>query len=98
MHPFSRCEGRDALAAARINSLPIQYLNPGVNHHTGFMSFWAATISLSSFSADKTGFWEMNVGALSEFVDFLQPTTQPTRTYVLHDFRVVWQSLRSCKF
>jgi len=36
-------------------------------------------------------------GAASEFVDFFQPTTQPTRTSVLYDFRVVWQSPRFCK-
>jgi len=36
-------------------------------------------------------------GAASEFVHFFQPTTQPTKTYVLYDFRVVWQSPRSCK-
>ncbi len=34
---------------------------------------------------------------LSEFVDSFQPITQPTRTSVLYDFRVVWQSPRSCK-
>jgi hypothetical protein len=26
-----------------------------------------------------------------------QPTAQPTTTVVLHDFRVLWQSLRVCK-
>ncbi len=36
-------------------------------------------------------------GVVSEFVDSFQPTTQPTRTYVLYDSRVVWQSPRSCK-
>jgi hypothetical protein len=39
-------------------------------------------------------------GAASGFVNFFQPTTQPTKTYVLYvlyDFRVVWQSPRSCK-
>ena len=35
--------------------------------------------------------------AASQFVEFFQPTTQPTRTCVLYDFRVVWQSQRSCK-
>ncbi len=40
---------------------------------------------------------EMNVGFVSEFVDSFQPTTQPTRTSVLYDFGVVWQSPRSCK-
>lgn len=39
----------------------------------------------------------MNVGTASEFVGFFQPTTQPTKTYVLYDFRVAWQSPRSCK-
>jgi hypothetical protein len=29
----------------------------------------------------------MSVGTASEFVDFFQPTTQPTKTYVLYDFR-----------
>jgi len=38
------------------------------------------------------------MGAASEFVNFFQPTTQPTKTYVLYDLRVVWQSPRSCKF
>jgi hypothetical protein len=37
------------------------------------------------------------MGAASEFVNFFQPTTQPTKTYVLYDFRVVWQSPRSRK-
>jgi hypothetical protein len=32
------------------------------------------------------------MGAASELVDFFQPTTQPTRIYVLYDFGVVWQS------
>ena len=36
-------------------------------------------------------------GVVSEFVDFFQPTTQPTKCDVLCDFRVVWQSPRSCK-
>ncbi len=35
--------------------------------------------------------------AASQFVDFFQPTTQPTKTCVLYDFRVVWQSPQSCK-
>jgi hypothetical protein len=33
----------------------------------------------------------------TESVDFFQPTTQPTTCNVLYDFRVVWQSPRSCK-
>ena len=33
----------------------------------------------------------------TEFVDFFQPTTQPTDYDVLYDFRVFWQSPRSCK-
>ncbi len=40
-------------------------------------------------------------GVVSEFVDFFQPTTQPTtqptKCDVLCDFRVLWQSPRSCK-
>jgi hypothetical protein len=48
-------------------------------------------------SYPETRFYEMNVGAAWELVDFFQPTTQPTKTYVLYDFRVVWQSPRSCK-
>jgi len=31
------------------------------------------------------------------FVIFIQPTVQPTKCEVLCDFRVVWQSPRSCK-
>ena len=42
-------------------------------------------------------FWETNVGAAPESVDFFQPTTQPTTCDVLYDFRVFWQSPRSCK-
>jgi len=34
----------------------------------------------------------------AEFVDFFQPTIQPTNYDVLCDFRVFWQSPRSCKF
>src|ERR1700722_7135034 len=34
----------------------------------------------------------------AEFVDFFQPTSPPTTCDVLYDFRVVWQSPRSCKF
>ena len=45
----------------------------------------------------EAGFWKMNVGDASVVVDFFQPTTQPTKTYVLYDFCVVWQSPRSCK-
>jgi hypothetical protein len=44
----------------------------------------------------KSWSWEMT-GDASEVVDFFQPTTQPTKTYVLYDFRVVWRSPRSCK-
>jgi hypothetical protein len=33
----------------------------------------------------------------TEFVDFFQPTIQPTNCDVLCDFRVFWQSPRSCK-
>jgi hypothetical protein len=36
-------------------------------------------------------------GVVSEFVDFFQPTTQPTNCDVLHDLQVFWQSPRSCK-
>jgi len=36
-------------------------------------------------------------GAASEFVNFFQPTTQLTKTNVLYDLRVVWQSPRSFK-
>ncbi len=36
-------------------------------------------------------------GTAPESVDFSQPTTQPTICDVLYDFRVVWQSPRSCK-
>jgi len=39
----------------------------------------------------ETGFWEMNFANASQF-DFFRPTTQPTKTYVLYDFRVVLQS------
>ena len=34
---------------------------------------------------------------VSESMDCFQPTTQPTISDVLYDFRVVWQSPRSCK-
>ncbi len=34
---------------------------------------------------------------VSEFVDFFQPTTQPTNCDVLYDLQVFWQSPRSCK-
>ena len=37
------------------------------------------------------------MGVASEFVNFFQPTTRPTKTYFSYDFRVVWQSPRSCK-
>jgi len=33
----------------------------------------------------------------TEFMDFFQPTIQPTAYDVLYDFRVFWQSPRSCK-
>jgi hypothetical protein len=36
------------------------------------------------------------MGAASELVSIFQPTTQPTEYSVLYDFRVVWQSPRSC--
>jgi hypothetical protein len=37
-------------------------------------------------------------GTAPESLDFFQPTIQPTICDVLYDFRVVWQSPRSCKF
>jgi hypothetical protein len=36
-------------------------------------------------------------GVVSEFVDFFQPTTQPTNCDVLYGLLVFWQSPRSCK-
>jgi len=36
------------------------------------------------------------MGAASKFVNFFQPTIQPTDWAVLDDFRVFWQSPRSC--
>ena len=33
----------------------------------------------------------------TEFMDFFQPTIQPTTYDVLYDFREFWQSPRSCK-
>jgi|SRR5580704_10785461 hypothetical protein len=48
-------------------------------------------------SLARMGSWEMNVRRASGYVGLFQPTTQPTRTCVLYDFRVVWQSPRSCK-
>jgi hypothetical protein len=33
----------------------------------------------------------------TEFVDFFQPTIQPTKCDVLYDFRVFWRSPRFCK-
>jgi len=44
----------------------------------------------------ETGFWEINLVAVSQF-DFFQPTIQPTKTYFLYDFQVVWQSPQSRK-
>jgi len=34
---------------------------------------------------------------VTEFMDFFQPTIQPTTYDVLYDFRVFWQFPRSCK-
>ena len=39
----------------------------------------------------------MNNVDCHRIVDFLQPTIQPTNCDVLYDFRVFWQSPRSCK-
>ena len=33
----------------------------------------------------------------TEFMGFFQPTIQPTTYDALYDFRVFWQSPRSCK-
>jgi hypothetical protein len=35
-------------------------------------------------------------GAVLEFAGFFQPTTQPTKSMSYMNFRVLWQSPRSC--
>ena len=40
-------------------------------------------------------FWEIR-GAVLEFAGFFQPTTQPTESMSYMNFRVLWQSPRSC--
>jgi len=44
-----------------------------------------------------THFHEIEMWIATEFVNFSQPTIQPTTRDVLYDFRVFWQSPRSCK-